>query len=172
VSGVGKQAFNISLGQEENMKARTLLLTLALCFVGAAICFAQDPNSGTWKLNEAKSQIPPGALKIATTVIAAEGDNMKVTQDATDKDGKTIHTEWTGKFDGKDYPVTGNPAVDTRSYKKVGGSTLVTLNKKGGKVVISTRSVVSADGKTRRVHLTITDSAGKKVTGTAVYDKQ
>ena len=56
--------------------------------------------------------------------------------------------------------------------RKGGDSTLMTLNKKGGKVVIITRSFVSADGKTRTVHLTITDSAGKKVTGTAVYDKQ
>src|SRR5260370_36325245 len=99
------------------MKARTLLLTLALCFVGAAICFAQDPNSGTWKLNEAKSQIPPGGLKIATTVIAAEGDNMKVTQDATDKDGKPIHTAWTGQFDCQNDPEPGNPAVDTRANR-------------------------------------------------------
>ncbi len=154
------------------MKARTLLLTLALCFVGAAVCFAQDPNIGTWKLNDAKSQMPPGALKIATVVFAAEGDNMKVTQDATDKDGKPLHIEWAGKFDGKDYPVTGNPAIDTRSYKKVGDRTLMTVNKKGGKVVISARGVVSADGKTRTVNLTVTNSAGKKVTGTAVYDKQ
>jgi hypothetical protein len=51
------------------MKIRTPMLTLAVCFVGAAMCFAQDPNIGTWKLNEAKSQIPAGAPKIATVVL-------------------------------------------------------------------------------------------------------
>ena len=55
---------------------------------------------------------------------------MKISQDATDKDGKPIHVEWTGKFDGKDYPVTGNPAVDTRSYKKTGKGALTITNKK------------------------------------------
>ena len=154
------------------MKTRTLMLTLAVCFVGAAVRFAQDPNIGTWKLNEAKSQMPPGGLKIGTVVVTAEGDNMKVTQDATDKDGKPIHIEWTGKFDGKDYTVTGNPALDSRSYQKIDDHTMVSTSKKDGKVVISARSVVSADGKTRTVHVTQTDSAGKKVTGTAVYDKQ
>ena len=154
------------------MKTRTLMLTLAVYFVGAAVCFAQDPTIGTWKLNEAKSQMPAGATKIATVVFAAEGDNMKVTQDATDKDGKPIHIEWTGKFDGKDYTVTGNPALDSRSYQKIDDHTMVSTSKKDGKVVISARSVVSADGKTRTVHVTQTDSAGKKVTGTAVYDKQ
>jgi len=154
------------------MKTKTLMLTLAICFIGASACFAQDPNIGTWKLNEAKSQMPAGAQKITTVVFASDGDNMKVTQEATDKDGKPMHSEWTGKFDGKDYPVTGNPAIDSRSYQKIDDRTMVATNKKDGKVVITARSVVSADGKTRTVHLTITDSAGKKVTGTAVSDKQ
>ena len=43
------------------MKAKTILLTLALYFAGAVICFAQDANMGTWKLNEAKSKLAPGA---------------------------------------------------------------------------------------------------------------
>jgi hypothetical protein len=37
----------------------------------------------------------------------------------TNGDGKPLHSEWTGKYDGKDDPVTGDPNVDTRSYKKV-----------------------------------------------------
>jgi hypothetical protein len=154
------------------MKARTLLLTAALFTVGAALCFAQDPNIGTWKINEAKSHMPAGASKYSSAVYAADGDNIKITQEGTDKDGKSLHVEWTGKFDGKDYPVSGNPAVDTRSYKKTGERTLEIANKKDGKVVTSAHSVISADGKTRTVHVTQTDSTGKKLTGTAVYDKQ
>jgi hypothetical protein len=37
---------------------------------------------------------------------------------------------------------------------------------------LSARVTISAEGKTRTVHVTQTDSAGKKITGTAVYDKQ
>ena len=39
------------------MKARMLLLTLALCFAGTAASFAQSPQMGTWKLDEAKSKM-------------------------------------------------------------------------------------------------------------------
>src|SRR5271165_5339227 len=106
------------------MKTRTILLTLALCLVGAAAGFAQNPNMGTWKLNEAKSKIPPGFTKNNTVVYSAADDRVKVTTHGTDKDGKPIHTEWTGKFDGKDYPVTGDPNVDTRSYTKIDDRTL------------------------------------------------
>ncbi len=154
------------------MKTRTILLTLLLCFVGATVCFAADVFIGTWKLNEAKSKIAAGSLKNTTVVYEAAGDSVKVTTDGTDGDGKPSHSEWTGKFDGKDYPVTGDLSTDTRSYKTVNDHTLAFANKKGDKVTISGRGVVSADGKTRTVTITGTDSKGKKYTSTAVYDKQ
>jgi hypothetical protein len=97
---------------------------------------------------------------------------VKVTVDGTDGTGKPAHSEWTGKYDGKDYPVTGDPSTDMRSYKKVNDHTLAFTNKKGDKVTISGRAVVSADGKTRTVTINGTDSDGKKFTSTAVYDKQ
>jgi len=154
------------------MKAKRIMLTLALCFVAGAVCFASDVNMGTWKLNEAKSKIGGGAPKLTTVVYEAAGDSVKVTVDGTDGDGKPVHNEWTGKYDGKDYPVTGDPNTDTRSYKKVDDHTLTLTNKKGDKVTISGRGVVSADGKTRTVTIAGTDSKGKKFTSTAVYDKQ
>src|SRR5215469_9328435 len=85
------------------MKARTIVFTLAMCLVGAAICFAQDANLGTWKLNEAKSKLAKGAPKNTTVVYEAVGENTKVTIDGIGSDGKPTHNEWTGKYDGKDY---------------------------------------------------------------------
>src|SRR6059058_5692831 len=154
------------------MKARAIVLTLALSIAGAAVCFAADAFMGTWKLNNAKSKIGAGSPKNTTVVYEAAGDDVKVTVDGTDGDGKPVHSEWTGKYDGKDYSVTGDPSTDTRSYKKVNDHTLAFTNKKGDKVTISGRGVVAADGKTRTVTLTGTDSKGKKYTSTAVYDKQ
>ncbi len=154
------------------MKTRTSVLTLALCFAAAAVCFASDAQMGTWKLNEAKSKLAPGLAKNTTVVVEAVGDDMKVTVDGIDRDGKPAHNEWTGKFDGKNYPVTGDPDSDARSYKKIDDRTLQLALKKGGKVTLNGQIVVSADGKTRTVSLSGTDAAGKKVKSTAVYDKQ
>jgi hypothetical protein len=153
------------------MKAKTIVLTVALCFVAAAVCFAADAFTGTWKLNEAKSKFGPGAPKNHTVVYAPAGYNVKVTVDGTDKDGKPTHNEWTGKFDGKDYPVTGDPNSDMRSYTKIDDRTLGFNAKKGGKVTTSGRIVVSADGKSRTVTTSGTDATGNKVSSTAVYDK-
>jgi hypothetical protein len=127
---------------------------------------------GTWKLNEAKSKVPAGVMKNTTVVYTMDGDNIKVTTDGTDKDGKPTHTEWTGKFDGKDYPLTGDPSADSRSYTKIDDRTLTLTNKMGGKVTTSGHIAVSADGKSRTLKTTGTDSAGKKVSSMAAYDKE
>ena len=100
------------------MKIRTILLILAALFAAVAVCFAADVNMGTWKHNDAKSKSSPGAGKNTTIVIAAAGDSVKVTLEGIDADGKPTHSEWTGKFDGKAYPVTGDPAADTRAYNR------------------------------------------------------
>ncbi len=157
------------------MKARAIALTVAtvaLCFVAATLCFAADANIGSWKLNEAKSKFAPGSSKNITVVYEEVGDNVKVTIDGTDGAGKPTHNEWTGKVDGKDYPVTGDSNADARSLKKVDDHTWVVSVKKDGKVTITGRIVVSADGKARTVTTTSTDAMGKKVKNTAVYDKQ
>jgi hypothetical protein len=154
------------------MKARAIVMTLALGLVGAALCLAADGFMGTWKLNEAKSKLAPGTAKNNTVVYSAMGDNIMVTIDGTDAAGKPTHTEWTGKFDGKDYPVTGDSTSDARSVKKIDDHTLTFAVKKGIKVLITGRIVLSADGKSRTVTTEGTDTSGKKISATAVYDKQ
>ena len=154
------------------MKAKTILLSLALCFVSVAVCFAQDAFMGTWKLNEAKSKLSSGAPKNSTVVYEAASENVKVTIDGADRDGKPTHNQWTGKFDGKDYPVTGDPNEDMRSYTKIDDHTLGFNVKKSGNVTTSGRIAASADGKSRTVTTSGTDAQGKKFKSTAVYDKQ
>ena len=143
-----------------------------MCFVAAAVCFADDAFTGTWKLNEAKSKMAPNAPKNNTVVYEAASENVKVTIDGADRDGKPTHNQWTGKFDGKDYPVTGDPNEDMRSYTKIDDHTLGFNVKKSGNVTTSGRIAASADGKSRTVTTSGTDAQGKKFKSTAVYDKQ
>jgi hypothetical protein len=155
------------------MKRMICLLSFVMLFTAASACVAaDDANMGTWKLNEAKSKFSPGAAKNTSVVYEAAGDSIKVTVDGVGTDGKPSHSEWTGKFDGKDYPLTGDPSADTRSYKKIDARTMELTNKMGGKPVVTGKITVSADGKSRTVAVSGTDASGKKVTSTAVYDKQ
>jgi hypothetical protein len=154
------------------MKVKSIGPLLLLWLFATSFCVAASPAMGTWKLNEAKSKFPAGATKNQTVKYEAAGDDIKVTVDGVDSKGAAAHNEWTGKFDGKDYPVTGDPTYDTRSYKQVDANTLSMTLKKGGKAVGSGKIVMSADGKSRTVTTTVTTADGKKMSVTAVYDKE
>jgi hypothetical protein len=151
------------------MKRRVILLTLAVLLVGGTVALADNPHMGTWKLNEAKSKFAPGATKNTTVVYEVAGDNVKVTVDGVDSAGNPTHNEWTGKFDGEFYAVTGDPASDMRSYRRINNHTMALTGKKDGKVSLTGRIVVTANGRTRTVTTTAT---GSKVSNRAVYDKQ
>ena len=154
------------------MKTKTSLLTLVLCLAGGTLCFA-SPQMGTWKLNEGKSKFAPGTGKNTRVVYSdATGGKVKITTVGVDANGAPTHGEWTGKFDGKDYPVMRDPTADMRSYTQVDDRTLDFNVKKGGKITITGRVVVAADGKSRTVTTNGTTAKGKKFKNVAVFDKQ
>ena len=138
-----------------------------------AVGLAADPQMGTWKLDEAKSDIPAGVTKNNTVVYASEADDqIKVTVAGGDKDGKAVNTTWVGKFDGKPYAVTGSPVYDQIAYTKANERTNEMKATKEGKPVATGKIEVAADGKSRTVTIEGTTADGKKVKSKAVYNKQ
>ena len=153
------------------MRVRRVLFGIALCLIAVA-CYGADPTMGTWKLNATKSRIPKGAARNTTVVYEAAGDDVKITIDGVDAEGKPTHDEWTGKFDGNDYPVTGNPQEDARALKKINDYTYTVAVKKDGQRTATGRIVIDPDGKSRTVTIMRTGANGKMVTSRAVYDKR
>ena len=154
------------------IKNRIAVVAVALSFVATAACFAANPHMGTWKLNETKSKIPAGMGKNTTVTYAEAKDEVKVTIDGMDKDGKPTHSVWVGKFDGKAYPVKGNLSYNSVAYKMVNDRTNDITAMKDGKTAWTGRITVAADGKSRTVTINGTDADGKKFKGKAVYDKE
>ena len=151
---------------------------VVMCFAfvltaAASVGFAQtDPHVGTWVLNLEKSKYAPGtAPKSQTSVFATDGKGFKVVTTADGASGPT-KTEYTAAFDGQDHLVKGNPDWDTTALKRVDARTIEFTRKKGGKVVQTARSMVSADGKTRTVTVTGVNAKGQKVQTVALYTKQ
>lgn len=144
---------------------------MALLFATAAGSFAANPHIGTWRLNEAKSKLPPGMGKNSTVTYTEEGDKIKVTVDGTDHDGKPVHSVWVGKFDGKAYPVKNNPSYNAIGYRVINDHTNEIQALKDGKLVWSGTITVAKDGKSRTVSIHGTDANGKKFSGKAAYDK-
>ena len=154
------------------MKARAVVLTVAVCLAAVGACLAADLSTGTWKLNEAKSHLAAGMPKNSTVIYEPAGDSVTITLDGTDAAGNPSHIVWTGKFDGKYYPVAGGSRSDVRSVRRINSRTLLTRVKRDGKVIITTRIDISADGKSRVVTSTVTNAQGQKVKSVSYYDKQ
>jgi hypothetical protein len=149
----------------------TTLLLVALALNVAAA--AADQHSGIWKMNPAKSKYSPGpAPKSNTVKIDSDADNAKLSADGIDAAGNPTHVEYTAKYDGKDYPITGVPNADTVSLERPDASTIRSTMKKGDQVVMTVTSVISKDGKTRTSTFKGKNAEGQDVNNVVVYDKQ
>jgi hypothetical protein len=115
--------------------AATLLLVALALNVSAA---PADEHSGTWKMNPAKSNYSPGpAPKSITVKIVSDADNMKLTSEGIDAAGNPTHVEYSAKYDGKDYPITGIPNADTVALERLDASTIRSTTKKADQVVMT-----------------------------------
>ena len=153
------------------MRTKTISLALALSVAAAAMCFANNPTLGTWKLNESKSTFGDGAGKSTLVVWEKVGKQHKCTVEGIDADGKKTHSVWTGKLDGKFYAITGDALADQRSFKLNGENTLDMVTQNHGKTVGDGTIVVATDHNSRTVTSTMTNAKGAKVTSTLFYDK-
>jgi hypothetical protein len=136
---------------------------------------AQAPKGilGTWKLDTAKSKFSPGPAPKAMTLTysAGEGDTVKIVVDMTPPEGAAQHWEMTAGYDGKDYPMTGNPNADMISVKRVDDRHTESTFKKGGKVTAVNTRTLSADGKTLTIVSKGTTSDGKPRHDTQVFER-
>jgi len=159
------------------MKLKKVALLASLCLLAGLVlgasANASDPQNGTWKLNTAKSKYDPGPMpKSNTLTIEADDKTYKLHAEGVDGNGNATMADFTAGFDGKDVPAKGLPYGDTVSLKRIDANTVEVTMKKDGKALVTVKSVVSKDGKTRTSTFHGKDEAGHDVHNVAVYDKQ
>jgi hypothetical protein len=156
--------------------ARVTMILASGLLVLAVLAIAQpkDRFVGTWRLNVAKSKYSPGPPAKGTTVTyEAAGPGYKVSVRTEPASGPVQEWSYTTTLDGKDSAVTGNnPNADTIAAKRIDANTLENVSKMGGKVTVTSRVVVSADGKTRTSTQTGMDAKGQKVNNVLVFERQ
>ena len=155
------------------MFATVLVLAVVAC---GALLAQSNPAIGTWKLNLAKSKYSPGPPpKSQTTKIEAAGNGVKNTNEGIDGDGNPITYGYTTNYDGKDTPITGSRSpngADSIAVKRIDANTTTSTLKKAGKVVLTTRTVYSTDGKQRTITSKGTNESGQPTNNVTVYDRQ
>jgi len=147
------------------------ILALSISTAISAQSSQSDPRIGTWKLNVAKSK--DNTRKSDTRTYTQSGDSVTVHIEIVNSDGSTQIYGYTGKSDGKDYPWTGQVpgGAETNSVKRVGNA-FTSESKKGGKLLFTTTTTFSADGKVMTLTTKGTDGDGKPIDAVRVYDKQ
>ncbi len=158
------------------MRKVYLARAVAVCgvtLISGSLALAGDNWVGTWKLNLAKSKYSPGpAPKAQTLKFEAMPEGIKLSSEVVNAEGQATKGGYSSKFDGKEVAMAGNANADTAAPRKINDNSYENTWKKAGKVTITTKGVVSADGKTLTITQTGTDAQGRPVSSTAVYEKQ
>jgi catechol 2,3-dioxygenase-like lactoylglutathione lyase family enzyme len=138
------------------------------------IATGKEPWYATWKLNPGKSQYVDGFQGSRSTVtkVALWQGGIQYVTDSVNASGQKGHTEWSARFDGKDYPVTGVPTVDSYAIQRIDDHTYTVIAKKDGIRTTLSTTTISADGRTRTVRQTGTQVGGRDVNNTLVYERQ
>ena len=159
--------------------AAALVLPGILISVSPVLAQGSDPWVGTWRLNVAKSKFDPGPApqRNTLTIEAVAGGAQKHTFDGVDAKGQPNHSERVTKFDGSDVPVVQTPppqgkAVVTQAFRRLDARSFEVVGKRDGKVTVTTRVAISADGKTMTHTASGTNAQGQKVTDVRVYERQ
>lgn len=156
------------------MRIPNVLLFIALLvFSVVAMAAGHSPFAGTWKFNHTKSKM--GASDTTTSdvmQIKSDGKTISLMDEEVDAQGVHKISVENAKFDGKDYPVKGDPNSDAVAYQLKGPREFTGTTKKDGKVIAKYTIIVSDDGQTTTVQYTAYGEDGKTESGTSVFDKQ
>jgi len=137
-------------------KTAFIFASLTLAFSQAASA-AAPPNAkmwnGAWHLNAAKSKFAsPAKEQSETRTYTVSGGKIAMKSSSKDMSGKTMNFSYSAAWDGKYYPMTGNPNADRISLTAVSDREFKAKSTLHGKLSTESTATVSADGK----HLTLT----------------
>jgi hypothetical protein len=150
---------------------KTLLVAL---FTAACLCAQeQAPWIGTWQqVPPPKKWFDPWPYQKVTLRIEPSGDGLRVVYDMVRRRGGIQHLEWSGRIDGRDYPVQGVGYVLTNAYRQLSDRSYEIIVKVDDRAAAVATAVVSSDGRTLDVETKERDAKGRTVTTTAKYQRQ
>jgi hypothetical protein len=103
---------------------------------------------------------------------APAGDGEKLTARGIDAEGKMTLVQYTAKYDGRDYAITGSSGGSLISLRRIDNFTTQSTQKRAGKAVIVATRTVSQDGKTLTVLTKGTTAKGEVIDAVMVFDRR
>lgn len=113
---------------------------------------------------ETKAVPTPYPWRTWTTVVERVPDGYKVISDGMHRDGTKRHMEFVWRLDGAPSPITGAEPGSTYSWKRIDDHTFETERRGAdGHLVLTSRVVISPDGKLRANCTTLWGAHGQVV---------
>ncbi len=129
-------------------------LILASCAIaipqGASAASAPNAKlwNGTWHLNAAKSVFAsPAKEKSETRTYDVSGAKVTMKSSSNGPSGKALNFNYTAGYDGKWYPMIGNPNANRISLTAVSDQEMDATSQLNGKPSVASTATVSPDGK-------------------------
>lgn len=150
-----------------------LSLFAAVSILMSGVSAAQPVFVGIWQLDTARSTYTPGPMpRRQTAAYSVANDVLTVVADRVEADGRTVHFEWSARFDGTDYTVSGDPSRDSVAVERVDDHTLRFTNKKNSRVTTRHDVVFASDGRSRVETIAGVNAQGQTVHNVTVWIKQ
>jgi hypothetical protein len=119
--------------------------------------------SGTWRLDRAKSDIPP-VTRSQILTIETDGTRVSMREELVNDRGEHLVITVQGRLDGLDNPVTGTPFADTVAYRLLNPRVMEGVAKKNGRVCVKETAVLSeAEDIVRVTYETCDENGGAHI---------
>jgi hypothetical protein len=132
--------------------------------------FRARSMAGVWRFVPQKSRIHGPIPRSWVQVIGVSGDRLSVREEVLRSDGTGLNHAIEASVDGRDFPVTGSPLIDSMAYTRPAPFTLHGKGKKAGVVVLTETVDLKAD--TLTITYSIRNASGGFVTSVAVFDRE
>jgi hypothetical protein len=106
----------------------------------------QDPFTGTWTFNPARSTMRMLAPRSWTQWVSASTEEVSIREEIIAADGSRTGHGLHARFDGREYPVTGFPVAETISYNRRDSRTIAGTGRKNGIVSLEETMTVAEEG--------------------------
>lgn len=129
-----------------------------------------DPFTGLWKCNIAKSEFSTPPPLSWTQRITASFAHIEVREEISRSDAPPAFVSVNAQLDGKDYPVDGSPVAETIAYTR-NGAEIVGTARKNDSVCLRETIEVSADRMLMTMRYSILSGEKEVASEVAVFER-